>query len=304
MTTGRVVYHFHTRTKTGRSKELNQAAPDVFVQLNELDAAQLGIAEGDFVRVESRRGALEGAVRIGNILRHHVFVPFHYGYWDEDSRNRAANELTITEWDPVSKQPHFKYAAVSITKIEATSLARCVPEVNSAEVVEDVKEGVNKNGRNYDSKKHVAEYLGLLKEAEREIAAAFKTVADHHKDEPDIFQICQTFAEVSHVHEQAIERFTSIYGEASDHEASRVKKSLFQGPRKGGFGLVRDLHDLFLITTEAHIGWTTLLQTAQALRDKEFIAACTKLGGETEGQRSWLQTRIKQAAPQALLVDV
>lgn len=106
------------------------------------------------------------------------------------------------------------------------------------------------------------------------------------------------------IHEQAIERFTGIYGEASDHEASRVKKSLFQGPRKGGFGLVRDLHDLFLITTEAYLGWMILLQTAQALRDKEFIAACTKLGGETDGQRAWLQTRIKQAAPQALLVDV
>lgn len=306
LTTGRVVYHFHTRTKTGRSKELNQAAPDVFVQLNELDAAQLGVAEGDFVRVASRRGALEGVVRIGNILRHHVFVPFHYGYWDGDSRPRAANELTITEWDPVSKQPHFKYAAVSITKIDANSLPPRVPEIISAakEGVEGVKEAMNGNSRDVDSKKHVAEYLGLLKEAEHEIAAAFTSVADHHRDEPDIFQICQKFAEVSSIHEQAIERFTSIYGEASDHEASRVKKSLFQGPRKGGFGLVRDLHDLFLITTEADLGWTILLQTAQALRDKEFIAACTKLGGETDGQRSWLQTRIKQAAPQALLVDV
>ena len=90
----------------------------------------------------------------------------------------------------------------------------------------------------------------------------------------------------------------------SEHEASRVKKSLFKGPRSGGFGLVRDLHDLFLLVTEAHLGWMILLQAAQALRDKELIAACTKLGGETDGQRSWLQTRIKQAAPQALLVDV
>jgi hypothetical protein len=87
-------------------------------------------------------------------------------------------------------------------------------------------------------------------------------------------------------------------------EASRVKKSLFKGPRSGGFGLVRDLHDLFLWVTEAHLGWMILLQAAQALRDKGLIAACTKLGAETEGQRSWLQTRIKQAAPQALLVDV
>jgi anaerobic selenocysteine-containing dehydrogenase len=304
LTTGRVVYHFHTRTKTGRSKQLNQAAPDVFVQLNDLDAAQLGVAEGDIVRVASRRGALEGTVRIGNILRHHVFVPFHYGYWDEDSRPRAANELTITEWDPVSKQPHFKYAAVSISKIDVNS-ARRVPDVMSAaKEVEDIKGTLNRNSIDADSKKHVAEYLGLLKEAEREIATAFTSVAERHKDEPDIFQICQEFAKESAIHEQMIEKFTGVYGEASDREASRVKQSLFQGPRSGGFGLVRDLHDLFLITTEAHLGWTILLQTAKALRDKEFIAACTKLGGETDGQRSWLQTRIKQAVPQALLLDV
>jgi hypothetical protein len=155
-----------------------------------------------------------------------------------------------------------------------------------------------------DSKKHVAEYLGLLKEAEREIAEAFASVADHHVDEPDIFETCQKFAHTSRVHVEAIKQFTSIFGEASDHEASRVKDSIFQGPRSGGFGLVRDLHDLFLLTTEAHLAWMVLLQTSQALRDKEFIATCTKLGGETDGQRSWLQTRIKQAAPQALLVDV
>jgi hypothetical protein len=306
LTTGRVVYHFHTRTKTGRSKELNQAAPDVFVQLNELDASQLGIAEGDFVRVTSRRGELEGPVRIGSILRHHVFVPFHYGYWDEDSRPRAANELTITGWDPVSKQPHFKYAAVRITKIDIDSSKRGFPEIISAakDVVSDIKEALSGDTIDSDSKKYVAEYLGLLREAEREIAVAFKSVAGQHRDEPDIFQICQRFAHVSYVHEEVLKRFTRIYGEASDHEASRMKKSLFQGPRSGGFGLVRDLHDLVLITTEAHLGWMILLQTAQALRDKEFIAACTKLGGETDGQRSWLQTRIKQAAPQALLVDV
>jgi hypothetical protein len=303
LTTGRVVYHFHTRTKTGRSKELNQAAPDVFVQLNKLDAEQLGVAEGEFVRVASRRGTLDGPVRVGDILPNHVFVPFHYGYWDDDSRSRAANELTITEWDPVSKQPHFKYAAVSITKIDDDSAVPGIHKTTAAKEVTHVKKAPSRTNKDSDSKKHVAEYLGFLSEAEHEIAAAFKSVADHHVDEPDILQICERFSHVSHVHEQAIERFTSIYGEASDHEASRVKKSLFRGPRSGGFGLVRDLHDLFLLTSEAHLGWMILLQTAQALRDKEFIAACTKLGGETEGQRSWLQTRIKQAAPQALLVS-
>jgi ferredoxin-nitrate reductase len=46
-----------------------------------------------------------------------VFVPFHYGYWDDPARARAANELTITSWDPVSKQPYFKFAAVRIRKV-------------------------------------------------------------------------------------------------------------------------------------------------------------------------------------------
>lgn len=116
LTTGRVVYHFHTRTKTGRSKELQNAAPDAFVQLSEEDAAKLGIAEGDMVEVSSRRGKVIEPAKIGGIITGHVFIPFHYGYWDEPGRSRAANELTITEWDPVSKQPHFKYAAVKIKK--------------------------------------------------------------------------------------------------------------------------------------------------------------------------------------------
>jgi anaerobic selenocysteine-containing dehydrogenase len=306
LTTGRVVYHFHTRTKTARSKELNDAAPDVFVQLNESDAAALKVREGDFVRVESRRGAIEGAARIGGILRHHVFVPFHYGYWDDDSQLRAANELTITEWDPVSKQPHFKYAAVRVTKSEANATASGIHRFTNDAKEEDssLKELSTGKTRNVESKKHIAAYLGLLKDAEHEIASAFKSVADHHRDEPDILQICQRFAGTSQVHEEALGRFVSIYGEVIEDEAGRLRHSLFQGPRTGGFGLVRDLHDLFLLTTEAYLGWIILLQSAQALCDKEFIAACTKLGAETEGQRSWLQTRIKQAAPQALLVDV
>jgi anaerobic selenocysteine-containing dehydrogenase len=116
LTTGRLVYHFHTRTKTGRSKELHEAAPDAYVQMAEADAVKYGIAEGDIIEIRSRRGKVLQPVRIGGILPGHLFIPFHYGYWDESGRSRAANELTITEWDPVSKQPHFKYAAVQIKK--------------------------------------------------------------------------------------------------------------------------------------------------------------------------------------------
>lgn len=120
LTTGRVVYHFHTRTKTGRSEELRDAAPDAFIQMNEDDARRLGIADGEMVRVTSRRGAAEAPARIGGIGPGTLFIPFHYGYWDAPGRARAANELTLYEWDAVSKQPHFKYAAVKLEKVSGT----------------------------------------------------------------------------------------------------------------------------------------------------------------------------------------
>jgi len=124
-TTGRTVYHFHTRTKTGRAPELAAAAPDVWVELSPAEATRRGIVEGDVVRVESPRGRLEARARLTDIKEGLVFAPFHYGYWDTqdtaaagpDGRARAANELTATEWDPVSKQPVFKVAAVRVEKI-------------------------------------------------------------------------------------------------------------------------------------------------------------------------------------------
>jgi ferredoxin-nitrate reductase len=123
LTTGRTVYHFHTRTRTGRAPELNAAAPEVWVELSAPDAERLGVTAGDTVRVKSARGEVEGPARITDIRPGAVFVPFHYGYWDEDSaapndaRPRAANEMTITAWDPVSKQPLFKLAAVAVQRV-------------------------------------------------------------------------------------------------------------------------------------------------------------------------------------------
>jgi ferredoxin-nitrate reductase len=118
LNTGRTVYHFHTRTKTGRAPELQQAAPDVWVELSDADAGRLGIGDGDIVRVESARGRIEGPARVTHVREGVVFVPFHYGYWDDgDGRRRAANELTLTAWDPVSKQPIFKTAAVRVERV-------------------------------------------------------------------------------------------------------------------------------------------------------------------------------------------
>ncbi|HVV76687.1 MAG TPA: nitrate reductase [Mycobacteriales bacterium] len=118
LTTGRSVYHFHTRTKTGRSDELREAAPSMWVEMSTTDAARMDLHEGDTVRVESRRGRIVAPLRVSGSRDGLVFAPFHYGSWDQPdgAEPTAANELTITAWDPVSKQPLFKVAAVRVTR--------------------------------------------------------------------------------------------------------------------------------------------------------------------------------------------
>ncbi|MGV9943213.1 molybdopterin oxidoreductase family protein [Streptomyces sp. NPDC003401] len=126
LTTGRTLYHFHTRTKTARAPQLDAAAPDVWVEASESDAALLGLAEGDLVEVATPRGALRGRLRVTGIRPGLIFVPFHYGYWDTagghapdgDTPPRAANETTVTDWDPASKQPLFKTAAAALRLVE------------------------------------------------------------------------------------------------------------------------------------------------------------------------------------------
>jgi anaerobic selenocysteine-containing dehydrogenase len=124
LTTGRTLYHFHSRTKTARAPQLQHAAPDVWVEMSAADAADRGWSEGDLLEVGSPRGAVAARLRVSGIRRGVLFLPFHYGYWDRPGgteaadHDRAANELTITDWDPVSKQPIFKTGAASVRRVQ------------------------------------------------------------------------------------------------------------------------------------------------------------------------------------------
>lgn len=133
--TGRTIYQFHTRTKTARAPQLRDAAPEVWVEVAEADAAKLGIAEGDLVEVRTPRGTVAAQARISGIRSGVLFLPFHYGYWDAadpDSRRRAANELTITDWDACSKQPIFKTAAAQLRRIRAGTGPAPAPTTGAA----------------------------------------------------------------------------------------------------------------------------------------------------------------------------
>jgi len=116
---GRQVYHWHTRTKTGKAPQLDEAAPAVFVAVNEADATRMGVLDGDRVRIVSRRGSVVAPAKVGDVVPAGVvFVPFHYGDLGEE---HAANNLMPATWDPVSKQPVQKIAAVRVEPIETTT---------------------------------------------------------------------------------------------------------------------------------------------------------------------------------------
>jgi anaerobic selenocysteine-containing dehydrogenase len=125
--TGRTLYHFHTRTKTGRAPQLQAAAPEVWVESSAADAKAHGWDEGDVLSITTTRGEVSARLRVSGIREGVLFLPFHYGYWDTkkgnqpDGPGRAANELTLTDWDPASKQPIFKTAAAAATRIEAAN---------------------------------------------------------------------------------------------------------------------------------------------------------------------------------------
>lgn len=145
-------------------------------------------------------------------------------------------------------------------------------------------------------------YIRLAHHSETELAKAFGMISDHHGDEPDVEETCRLLCSWSKHKVEGIRPFISKYGEKRIEEPEQLYSDLFHGPRKGGLALLRDLHDLWLLATEAHIAWTVLLQASLALRDQPLETLCRHHVQQTERQIAWLQTRTKQAAPQALIV--
>ncbi len=149
---------------------------------------------------------------------------------------------------------------------------------------------------------HIGNYLTLVQQSEQQLARAFMQVANHHGDEPDIYQVCQTLSTWSREHATALQPLVDRYADAKSDEPERLSQPLFDQPRTGSLALLRDLHDLYLLANEVELCWVVLLQAARGLRDADLEAQCTDFDKTTKRQLTWLMTRIKQAAPQTLIV--
>jgi hypothetical protein len=149
---------------------------------------------------------------------------------------------------------------------------------------------------------HLAHYLGLLHRAQNNLADAYREVADAHRDEPDIFHLCRRLAGRCDDHARQLHPFAQRYSEEAPQEPERLHSELFRGTRTGGLGLLRDLQDLYLMTAECDICWTIVGQAARGARDTDLVEVVARCEGETATQLKWLRSRMKQAAPQALVV--
>ena len=111
LTTGRILYHFHTGSMSRRSRPLSGIVPEGFLEINPVDAKRLGVEDNDWVKVSSRRGEVKTRVRITErVDRGVVFMNFHFA-------ESAVNLLTNDALDPVAKIPEYKISAVKIVKV-------------------------------------------------------------------------------------------------------------------------------------------------------------------------------------------
>jgi assimilatory nitrate reductase catalytic subunit len=111
LTTGRVVSQYLSGSQTRRIGALVTQTPQPYCEMHPRLADKLGVSEGDFVTVESRRGALTVRALIVKTIRpDHVFIPYHWPL------QRAVNNCTIRAVDPVSKIPEFKLCAARVIK--------------------------------------------------------------------------------------------------------------------------------------------------------------------------------------------
>lgn len=117
LNSGRVVEHFHTRTRTGKIGNCNKFSPTPYMEMNPDAAQDLGIAHQSYVRLVSRRGDAVVMVQLTHrVGRDMLFVPFHF--------HDCVNRLTLGLLDPHSRQPAFKQNAVRVEQIDQELAAR------------------------------------------------------------------------------------------------------------------------------------------------------------------------------------
>lgn len=149
---------------------------------------------------------------------------------------------------------------------------------------------------------HLTTYIGLADQSEKTLADSFRAIARGHARAADVFHTCHMLAQWCDEHREALAPIVERYGEAGVDEPERLHAAGLAETRAGEIGLLRDLQDLHVLASLVQTTWTVIAQGAQGLRDSELLEVASTANAQTSRQLSWLNTRMKTTAPQALIV--
>jgi len=149
---------------------------------------------------------------------------------------------------------------------------------------------------------HLATYLDLLDQGSGALADSLRVVAEGHAEEADVRFTARQLATRYDRHRDALRPFLSRYEDHPGGPPERLHADPVDETRSGGIGLLRDLLDLYLLATYLQQAWTLVGQAAKGNRDADLVATVDACSAEVDTALGWLETRMKAAAPQALLV--
>ncbi|KAF4962375.1 hypothetical protein FSARC_9541 [Fusarium sarcochroum] len=309
LSTGRNVFHFHTRTKTGRTA-LQNACPEPEIRISEKDAETHDVKTGDMVIVTSRRGEVEIKVKVGKIAQGQTFIPFHFGYWDsKDGRARAANELTITEWDPISKQPTFKSGAISIEKVPSD-------RPHAKERQTDAVEKAEKNDASASNvtdldlghrERQLENWLGEAYETTLLLRDITEQLLDHLVADSEAHSGVRILIQITIDTIKRLKPHVEKLGEnrtRGKHAAHMLRDSLFPKNQRspGTLQVLEALRSLQVYLAYLRVGMEAMNPVSQAMWDKAFFDSIMYAISQVKRMQDWAAQQIKVRAPQALLV--
>lgn len=145
----------------------------------------------------------------------------------------------------------------------------------------------------------LAEHLALLRDSQLRLATAMHEVAGAHAGEADVRQQCDRLAAQCEDQARGLERFVDRHARPdTEHVLDPA------APARAVSGdLLLDLQHLYVLASGCDVAWTLVVQAAQGARDGELLDLAGRCEQETAMQLRWLRTRLKQAAPQALVVS-
>lgn len=327
LSTGRSVYHFHTRTKTGRSKTLQERCPEPWIGISAEDAEAVNVRDGDEVVVKSRRGAIQLKASVGNVSKGETFIPFHFGYWDaKDGRSRAANELTTgglpllevavhdcnsltaTEyWDSVSKQPSFKSGAVRIERCTGTNIIQA-EEAQSDTVAKVAKSKLNATevGDNSPRERHLEQWLGATFQALRLLEKMYEKLVPKLIHDPEANSGLRVMRRITTEAINAMEPYVKKYNAESLKGKSSfraVHDAVFPSTEMTtAYESLVALKGLYTCLADIEAHFTALIPTSQALWDAGFHSAMAGVKKDVERMQAWAKHQLHVRSPQMLLV--